>query len=142
MEQSNEISTGVSVESGQDRETETRLESEQGPTGELASTEDAVDDATAQEIEGTDTGGETSPPQEPPSRDEILVVAISKSVVFIEHEGESTCHARTEVNARATKHRDHTTGHVFTAVITEALDHRARTAVAHAKAFARRAGCE
>ena len=55
---------------------------------------------------------------------------------FVQHIGYAARHARREIAAGRAEHDDNAAGHVFAAVIADALDHRNGARVAHRKTFA------
>src|SRR5690606_18753597 len=71
-----------------------------------------------------------------------LPISVEEAVVQIQHVGETTGHARTEVVAGTTQHTDHAAGHVFTAVVAGAFDDRVTARVAHREALTGNPGGE
>src|SRR5690606_13929983 len=71
--------------------------------------------------------------------DALRIHAAREAAVEIEHVGEAAAHAGREVPPGRTEHHHAPARHVLAAVVTDALDHRLRTAVAHAEALARQA---
>ena len=72
---------------------------------------------------------------------QLHIVAVNKDALHIQHIGESTRHAGTEIVARWTQHSDYTTGHIFAAVITSALNYGDGARVTHGKALAHLTSC-
>ena len=72
--------------------------------------------------------------------DQIVIVAIHEVALHVEHVGETAGESRAEIHPRAAQNAHHAAGHVFTAMITRALEHRERPGVAHREALARGAG--
>src|SRR5690606_39592421 len=63
--------------------------------------------------------------------DALRIHAAREAAVEIEHVGEAAAHAGREVPPGRTEHHHAPARHVLAAVVTDALDHRLRTAVAH-----------
>ena len=70
------------------------------------------------------------------------VYALGKGSVLVEHEGEAAAHSCGEVAAGRSKHNDAAAGHVFAAVVADALDDRAGARVANREALAGKAAEE
>ena len=67
--------------------------------------------------------------------DQLAVVPIDKSAVFIQHKGEAAGHTSAKVDPRGTQYGNEATGHVFTTVITCPFDHSMGTRIAHRKSL-------
>ena len=71
-----------------------------------------------------------------------MVIAVYKSIVLIQHKGETGGHAGAEIEARGPKHHHDAPGHVLATVVADTFDHRMRPGIAHAETFARKPGGE
>jgi len=67
----------------------------------------------------------------------IGVAAATEIALLVEHVGDTATHARRKVAASVTENHNPATGHVFTAVIADALNYRAGAGVAHAETLCR-----
>ena len=77
---------------------------------------------------------------DPHKLDELPIASCLKVAELVEHERYAAGHASREVAARLSKNDYDARGHVFTAVVSDAFDHRDSSTVTHAKALARTAG--
>src|SRR5690606_6578511 len=64
------------------------------------------------------------------------VAAAGEAAVLVKHIGDATAHAGREIAPGLPDDDDHTAGHVFAAVIAQALDHRDGARIAHGEALA------
>src|SRR5215207_7406678 len=69
-------------------------------------------------------------------RDHFHVATRREIAGHIEHVSHAATHAGGEVASRRAKHDDAAAGHVFAAVVADALDDRAHAGVAHAESLA------
>src|SRR5947209_11636355 len=68
--------------------------------------------------------------------DHVEVAGGGEASPQIEHEGRATAHPGGEVAAGGTEDEHGAAGHIFAAVVAQALDDSQRTAVAHGEALA------
>ena len=66
-----------------------------------------------------------------------VLQALRERPVAIEHVRDAAAHARGKIASGPAEHDHAAAGHVFAAVIADALDHRTRAAVADRKSLAR-----
>src|SRR5450631_1544599 len=71
---------------------------------------------------------------------QLMVVAIDKVALHVEHVGETAGESRAEINARAAEHQDHAARHVLAAMIARPFDHGERAGIAHREALPGGAG--
>src|SRR5271165_7643335 len=75
-------------------------------------------------------------------RDQFRIQAKRERLVQIQYVSNSSSHAGSEVFSGPAEDQQDAAGHIFTAVIADALDNRGHSGVSHSKAFSRPAGSE
>src|ERR1700751_3756997 len=71
-----------------------------------------------------------------PRMNRMLVVAMASERIA-HHVRDTASHARPKIHSRRPKNDDHACGHVLTAMLADALDHRQSPAIPHCETFAR-----
>src|SRR5947209_13380869 len=68
--------------------------------------------------------------------DHRRIAALGKLALEVKHVSDAAGHAGREVSSRGSQNDDRAAGHVFAAMVTDALDDRAGAGIAHREALA------